>query len=222
MENEEKQLKIKEENQACVMKIRGLLHGRGKSITAMEAELGFGNGSVGKWSSGVRRPPLERLLRIAEYLKVSVEEIYPGIMKTKIPAAKTGDGRYGLSVAQWKQIGSLFRTKLLSMPKAPAWLATAQTGLSEADVEAFLAGERYVTKAQIHAMSDLMDLTLWDVIGAYAQAFDGEEDVDIANRQEAIEIIGSYDSESLAQALSYLRYLAASSNPPQKQSQEDA
>ena len=45
---------------------------------------------------------------------------------------------------------------------------------------------------------------------------------DALARQEAIKIIGSYDSESLAQALSYLRYLAASSSPSQKPSQEDA
>lgn len=55
-----------------------------------------------------------------------------------------------------------------------------------------------------------------------ANAFDCEKDVDIANRQEAIRIIDAYDSESLAQALSYLRFLAASSNPPPKPSQEDA
>lgn len=45
---------------------------------------------------------------------------------------------------------------------------------------------------------------------------------DALARQEAIKIIGSYDSESLAQALSYLRYLAASSSPSQKPYQEDA
>lgn len=45
---------------------------------------------------------------------------------------------------------------------------------------------------------------------------------DALARQEAIKIIDSYDSESLAQALSYLRYLAASSSPSQKSSQEDA
>lgn len=50
----------------------------------------------------------------------------------------------------------------------------------------------------------------------------GLVDEDVLARQEAIKIIGSYDSESLAQALSYLRYLAASSSPSQKPSQEDA
>lgn len=48
------------------------------------------------------------------------------------------------------------------------------------------------------------------------------EDEDVAFREEAIKLIGSYDSDTLAQALAYLRYLAASSNPPQKQSREDA
>lgn len=203
-----------------VARIKSMAVSNGMSMAEFYQKSGITGGAMSQWKSGDTQPSLASLQRIANVLKTSVADVL-GEEET-IPAAETGDGRYGLSAAQWKQIGSLFRTKLLSMPKAPAWLATAQTGLSEADVEAFLAGERYVTKAQIHAMSDLMDLTLWDVIGAYAQAFDGEEDVDIANRQEAIEIISSYDSESLAQALSYLRYLAASSNHPQKQSQEDA
>lgn len=192
----------------------------GKSPSAVAIEAGTTKTSVNRWKNG-SLPSDATLLKLADYFGCTPDDLR-GDDETKTPATENGDGRYGLTRAEWEQIGRIFYNKVYAIGKAPGWLASEQTGLSVADVDDFLAGKRYVTKAQIHAMADRMGMSLWDVIGSYAQAFDGEEDVDVANRQEAIKIIGSYDSESLAQALSYLRYLAASSNPPPKQSQEDA
>lgn len=210
------------EGKKLVAKIKSLVVSRGMSMAEFYKKSGITGGAMSQWKSGETQPALSSLQRIADVLGTTVSELVGPEEETKTPATENGDGRYGLSHAIWKQIGHEFYNKVYAIGKAPGWLASEQTGLSVGDVDDFLAGKRYVTKTQIHAMADRLGMSLWDVIGSYAQAFDGEEDVDVANRQEAIKIIGSYDSESLAQALSYLRYLAASSNPPPKQSQEDA
>ena len=203
-----------------VAKIKAQVVARGMTMQEFYKLCGITGGALSQWKSGETQPTLPRLQKISDVLQISLSELLDE--ETKTPATENGDGRYGLTRAEWEQIGRIFYNKVYAIGKAPGWLASEQTGLSVGDVDDFLAGKRYITKAQIHAMADRLGMSLWDVIGSYAQAFDGEEDVDVANRQEAIKIIGSYDSESLAQALSYLRYLAASSNPPPKQSQEDA
>lgn len=83
---------IRKENEACVMRIRGILHSRGDSITKMESALGFGNGTVGKWAKAPRVPPYDKLLLIGNYLHVSVGEIYPKLVQTENPATGEGDG----------------------------------------------------------------------------------------------------------------------------------
>ena len=192
---------------------------KGVSPSRAAIEAGTTKTSVNRWKFG-SMPSDATLLKLADYFECPVSELIG--FENAEPAPEEGSGRYGLSPAYWRQIGKLFRTAVLSMPKDPAWLATAQTGLSAEQVDEFLAGKRYVTKAQIHAMADRIGLQLDKIIGGLSKAFDGEEDEDVLRRQEAHSIIDSFDSESLAQTLSYLRYIASSANPPHESSPRDA
>lgn len=139
---------------------------------------GISSGHMSNWRRELNYPQTPTLIRISDYLGINLMG-----SQTKPPATE-GDGRYGLSPAEWKQIGHCFGSKLAEITKAPAYLATDKTGLSEDDVEAFIRGERYVTKAQIHAMAECMGMELDYIIKGYAQFFEGEEDEKIAKREE--------------------------------------
>lgn len=52
-------------------KIKTLCKEKGISIHAMEKDLGFGGGTVSRWKNS--NPGLEKILKIANYLDVSVE-----------------------------------------------------------------------------------------------------------------------------------------------------
>lgn len=92
MARTDEQEAIRKENEACVMRIRGILHSRGDSITKMESALGFGNGTVGKWAKAPKVPSYDKLLLIGNYLHVSVGELYPKWAETNNPATDNGDG----------------------------------------------------------------------------------------------------------------------------------
>ena len=47
------------------------------SITKMEKDLKFANGTVGKWANGKRYPPKDKLLLVADFLQISIEEPTP-------------------------------------------------------------------------------------------------------------------------------------------------
>ena len=64
-----------EKNGRIVYSIRQLCKKRGISVTTLEKELGYGNGSIGKWSKAPKAPPYDRLFRIAQFFGVSVEQI---------------------------------------------------------------------------------------------------------------------------------------------------
>lgn len=191
---------IQAENKECVLKIRGILHGMGKSITLMEADLGFGNGSVGKWANGVRRPPIDRLQMIAAYLGKEVADIYPSMgEETKTPAPEEGSGRYGLTTAEWRVIGHQFRNALANNAKAPAYLSNEKTGLSEEEAEQFLDGKYQVSKDQITEMAALLGKPLNDLIGAYELAFDRPDNASPAVRLQ--ELASQFPPEAAKAAL---------------------
>ena len=52
-------------------KIKILCKEKGTSVHAMEKELGFGGGTISRWKNS--NPGLEKILKIANYLDVSVE-----------------------------------------------------------------------------------------------------------------------------------------------------
>lgn len=55
--------------------IRVSCKSRNSSITKMEKDLGFANGTVGKWANGKRYPPKDKLLLVADFLQISIEEL---------------------------------------------------------------------------------------------------------------------------------------------------
>ena len=55
--------------------IRASCKNQGSSITKMEKDLKFANGTVGKWANGKRYPPKDKLLLVSNFLRISIEEL---------------------------------------------------------------------------------------------------------------------------------------------------
>lgn len=55
--------------------IRVSCKNRNSSITKMEKDLSFANGTVGKWANGKRYPPKDKLSLVADFLQISIEEL---------------------------------------------------------------------------------------------------------------------------------------------------
>ena len=53
--------------------IRVSCKSQNSSITKMD--LKFANGTVGKWANGKRYPPKDKLLLVADFLQISIEEL---------------------------------------------------------------------------------------------------------------------------------------------------
>lgn len=66
-----------------VYRIRSLCRSQNTSITKIEEELHFANGTIGKWKNGKRMPPLEKVIAIAERLNTTPEYILHGEQKEK-------------------------------------------------------------------------------------------------------------------------------------------
>ena len=61
-----------------VDRIKMLCRSKNTSVTKLEAALGFGNGTVGKWKTAKSDPPIDKLQKIADYLDVSVSYLLTG------------------------------------------------------------------------------------------------------------------------------------------------
>lgn len=70
--------------------IRELCKSAGTSITRLEVELGWGNGTIGKWKKAKSAPPVDKLGKIADYFGVSVEYLL-GTETKKEPTAEGGE-----------------------------------------------------------------------------------------------------------------------------------
>lgn len=55
--------------------IRVSCKSQNSSITKMEKDLKFANGTVGKWANGKRYPPKDKLLLVSDFLQISIEEL---------------------------------------------------------------------------------------------------------------------------------------------------
>lgn len=71
--------------------IRASCKNQGSSITKMEKDLKFANGTVGKWANGKRYPPKDKLLLVSDFLQISIEELMGEDQKEK-PAPGEGSG----------------------------------------------------------------------------------------------------------------------------------
>ena len=63
--------------------IRVSCKNQGSSITKMEKDLKFANGTVGKWANGKRYPPKDKLLLVSDFLRISIEELMGEEQKEK-------------------------------------------------------------------------------------------------------------------------------------------
>ena len=72
-----------------VDRIRVLARKKKLSITKIEETFGYANGTIGKWKKAVKKPPLEKVLEIAELLGTTPEYLYTG-EETKTPPKTTG------------------------------------------------------------------------------------------------------------------------------------
>lgn len=176
---------------------------------------GITSGHMSNWRRGLNYPQTPTLVRISDYLGTNLMGA-----QTNNPATE-GDGRYGLSPAQWKQIGHCFGSKLAEIKKAPAYLATDKTGLSEDEVDAFIRGERYVTKTQIHAMVDRMGMELDYIIKGYSRYFEGEEDADIALEAQLLRVLRLLPDADKERLADYARILARSNGLDVKGNAQD-
>ena len=64
--------------------IRTLAKEKGLSLTKLEEVLGFGNGTIGKWTK--QSPSCDKLSAVADYLSVSLDYLYYG--KEKSPSVE--------------------------------------------------------------------------------------------------------------------------------------
>lgn len=71
--------------------IRASCKNQGSSITKMEKDLKFANGTVGKWANGKRYPPKDKLLLVSDFLRISIEELMGEEQKEK-PTPGEGSG----------------------------------------------------------------------------------------------------------------------------------
>lgn len=79
-------------NAEIVKNIRGIAKSQGTSLTKIELSLGFGNGMIGKWAKAPKSPPYDKLLKIAEFLGVSVNDILGECKQEAAPGPKTESG----------------------------------------------------------------------------------------------------------------------------------
>ena len=63
--------------------IRASCKNQGSSITKMEKDLKFANGTIGKWANGKRYPPKDKLLLVSDFLRISIEELMGEEQKEK-------------------------------------------------------------------------------------------------------------------------------------------
>lgn len=92
--------------------IRVSCKNQGSSITKMEKDLKFANGTVGKWANGKRYPPKDKLLLVSDFLRISIEELMGEEQKEK-PSTPEGDGLDARFEALLSQMTDADRADLL-------------------------------------------------------------------------------------------------------------
>ena len=98
-----------------VNRIRALCRSKNTSITKIEEELHFANGTIGKWKNGKKTPPLEKVILIAERLGTTPEYILRGEQKEK-PALQMESGLKEID-AIFEQLTPSRQAKLLELAR---------------------------------------------------------------------------------------------------------
>ena len=98
-----------------VNRIRALCRSKNTSITKIEEELHFANGTIGKWKNGKKTPPLEKIILIAERLGTTPEYILRGEQKEK-PALQMENGAKEID-AIFEQLTPSRQAKLLELAR---------------------------------------------------------------------------------------------------------
>ena len=98
-----------------VNRIRALCRSKNTSITKIEEELHFANGTIGKWKNGKRTPPLEKVILIAERLGTTPEYILRGEQKEK-PVLQMENGLKEID-AIFEQLTPSRQSKLLELAR---------------------------------------------------------------------------------------------------------
>lgn len=83
--------------------IRVSCKSRNSSITKMEKDLSFANGTVGKWANGKRYPPKDKLLLVADFLQISIEDLMgqePAQKEKLAPGGSELDARFDALLSQ--------------------------------------------------------------------------------------------------------------------------
>lgn len=83
--------------ETIVDRIRMLCVKNKTSITKLEMEFGYANGTIGKWKNAKKRPPLEKVMEIAARLNTTADYLYNG---EEIEKAPTVDGEHSDEVAE--------------------------------------------------------------------------------------------------------------------------
>ena len=105
--------------------IRSACKERGITLAELERALGIGNGVIAKWETSKRNPPYDKICKIADYLKVSVERL------TGEKEKPTENG--GLSAEEWQILKSFRNIPDDLRPTAGRMILSALQSLSRED-----------------------------------------------------------------------------------------
>lgn len=105
--------------------IRVSCKNKNSSITKMEKDLNFANGTVGKWANGKRYPPKDKLSLVADFLQISIEELMGEPEQKEKPAPGEGSGLDALL----KECEGLSKDELEEARRYIAYLKVKRDGI---------------------------------------------------------------------------------------------
>ena len=96
-------------------RIRALANARGMSLPMLEAELGFGNGTIVKWDKA--SPNSEKLSKVADYFHVSVDYLLGRDIRSTDAIESDPDENFTILSRNAKKLSPEKRKQLLDMAK---------------------------------------------------------------------------------------------------------
>lgn len=96
-------------------RIRVLANSKGMSLPTLEAELGFGNGTIVKWDKA--SPNSEKLSKVADYFHVSVDYLLGRDIKPDDSIKNDPDENYTILSRKAKELSPEKRKRLLEVAK---------------------------------------------------------------------------------------------------------